>query len=98
MVTTRVQISVRLFFGSESTLDAAEGKLSNDSTPLLSEVAVERETGQLVNGVFAGCAQYMQVVNGSCVCVAAYEDRAGTCVTCSTGTYKALTGAVQCAE
>jgi Ca2+-binding EF-hand superfamily protein len=90
---TRVYVSAYILFDGAESLNVTTGKF-----PLLSQVKVEYEYGQIVYGKFKRCPTNMKVVNGSCECVAGYQERDGVCESCSRGTYKALTANTDCLQ
>ena len=96
----RMHVSVLILFDSAEALAAAE--LMNVNNTMVSQGivqwTVEQEYGQIEYGQFVRCAAGMRVVNGSCACVAGYQERGGQCVACSAGSYKALTAKTECLE
>jgi hypothetical protein len=89
---TRVHVSVYIFLDGPESLNVT-GKF-----PLLTQVKVDYEYGQIVHGKFRQCPMNMRVVNGSCECVAGYHERDGVCEACSRGTYKEVTANTECLE
>jgi len=98
--TGRVHVSVHISFDSADSFAAAE--LMNVNNTVVSQGIVqwkvELEYGQIEYGQFVRCAAGMRVVNGSCACVAGYQERGGACVACSAGSYKALTAKTECLQ
>jgi len=90
---TRVYVSAYILFDGEEPLNVTPEKF-----PLLSQVKVQYEYGQIVYGKFKRCPMNMRVVNGTCECAPGYHERDGVCESCSRGTYKALTANSECLE
>jgi Tyrosine-protein kinase ephrin type A/B receptor-like len=89
---TRVHVSVYILLDGPESLNVTTG------FPLLTQVKVDYEYGQMVYGKFRRCPTNKRVVNGSCACVAGYHERDGACESCSRGTYKDVTANTECLE
>jgi len=90
---TRVYVSAYILFDGEEPLNVTPEKF-----PLLSQVKVQYEYGQIVYGKFKRCPMNMRVVNGTCECAPGYHERDGVCESCSRGTYKSLTANSECLQ